>query len=143
MVFPELSAAYLVDLLQYCAEGKSGRFGVIEFAVEAPVSEEFKKAVSEVPEADWQTLYRSANAERVDTGQQYAEVCFVPKWVWHKKHGPTCRYVAIREPLEEPALPCMEDQVSLPFPTMDWGSERYKVTGIVKNREIAGDELIW
>lgn len=79
----------------------------------------------------------------MDTGQQYAEVCFVPKWVGHKKHGPIYRYVAIREPLEEPVLPGMEDQVALPFPTMDWGTVRYKVTGIVTNREIRGDELIW
>jgi len=137
------TAGYVVDLLKYCAEGKSERFGVIEFAVGVDVTEEFKKAVREVLEADWQTLYRRENGERVDTGQQYAEVCFVPNWVGHKKHGPTYRYLAIREPLEEPALPGMEDQMALPFPTLDWGAVRYKVTGIVTNREVPGEEVIW
>jgi len=137
------TAGYLVDLLKYCAEGKSGRFKVIEFAVGVDVTEEFKKAVREVPEADWHTLYRCQDGERVDTGQQYAEVCFVPNWVGHKKHGPTYRYLAIREALEQPALPSMEDQMALPFPTMDWGALRFKVTGIVTNREIPGDEVIW
>jgi len=37
----------------------------------------------------------------------------------------------------------MEDQLDLPFPTMSFDSVKYKVTGVVTNREIAGDELIW
>jgi hypothetical protein len=37
----------------------------------------------------------------------------------------------------------MEDQLDLPFPTMSFGSVKYKVTGVVTNREIAGDESIW
>ena len=137
------SAGYLVDLLKYCAEGKNERFGVIEFAVGADMTQEFKKAVSEVPQAAWHTLYREVNGKRVDTGQQYAEVCFVPNWMAAKKDGPSYRYVAIREALEQPALSGMEDQLALPFPTMDRGGVRYKVTGMVTNRELRGDELIW
>jgi hypothetical protein len=137
------TAGYVVDLLKYCAEGKSERFGVIELAVGVDVTEEFKRAVREVPEADWRTLHRHENGDLLDTGQQYAEVCFVPKWVGHKKYGPTYRYLAIREPLEQPALPGMDDQIALPFPTMDWGALRYKVTGIVTNREMPGDKVIW
>lgn len=137
------TAGYLVDLLKYCAEGKSERFGVIEFAVGADVTAAFRQAVREVAETGWHRLFRVVDGQMVDTAQEYAEVCFVPNWVGQKKHGPTYRYLAIREPLEQPALPSMDDQLALPFPTMDWGAVRYKVTGIVTNREIPGDELIW
>jgi hypothetical protein len=37
----------------------------------------------------------------------------------------------------------MDGQLNLPFPTMDWGPVKYKVTGVVTNRDVAGDELIW
>jgi hypothetical protein len=137
------TAGYLVELLKYCAEGKNERFGVIEFAVGADVTESFRQAVKEVPSADWRPLRRLVDGTYQDTGQEYAEVCFVPNWVGHKKDGPVYRFLAIREPLEQPALPRMEEQLSLPFPTMDWGAVRYKVTGIVTNRDLPGDELIW
>jgi hypothetical protein len=137
------SAGYIVDLLKYCAEGKSERFGVIEFAVGADVTEAFRQAAREVPETDWQTLYREVNGRRLDTGQQYAEVCFVPNWVAAKKDGPVYRYLAIREALEQQPLPGMAEKRALPFPTMNWGPVAYKVTGIVTNREIPGDEVIW
>jgi len=137
------TAGCLVDLLRYCAEGKSQRFGVIEFAVGQDVNEAFRRAVREVVEGAWNRLFRVVDGKLVDTGQEYAEVCFVPNWAGHKKHGPVYRYLAIREPLEQQALSGMEDQFTLPFPTMDWGALRYKVTGIVTNRDLPADELIW
>jgi hypothetical protein len=136
------TAGYLVDLLKYCAEAKNRRFGVIEFAVGVDVTEAFRLAVREVPAPGWNRLFREVDGKMVDTGQEWAEVCFVPNWVGHHKQGPEYRYLAIREPLEQPALPSMEDQLTLPFPTMDWGAVSYKVTGIVTNRELRGDELI-
>ncbi len=45
--------------------------------------------------------------------------------------------------LEQPVLPGLEDQRELPFPTMNWGKVSYKITGVVSNRDIPGDELIW
>ena len=132
------AAGYQGDLLKYCAEAKSRRFGVIEFAVGVDVTAEFKKAVKEVGEADWRPLPREIGG-RV---QEYAEVCFVPRLVGHKKYGPAYRYLAIREPLEQPTLPGMDGQLSFPFQTMDWGSVKYKVTGVVTNRDIPGDEVI-
>jgi hypothetical protein len=132
------AAGYQGDLLKYCAEGKSQRFGVIEFAVGVDVTAEFKKAVREVAEADWRPLAGEVGG-RV---QQYAEVCFVPRLVGAKKHGPVYRYLAIREPLEQPTLPGMEGQLSFPFQTMDWGSIKYKVTAVVTNRDLPGDEVI-
>jgi hypothetical protein len=137
------SAGYVVDLLKYCAEGKNERFGVIEFAVGVDVTEAFRRSVSEVPPTEWHPLRRQVGGVPQDTGQEYAEVCFVPNWVGHKKDGPVYRYLAIREALAQPALPGMEDQLSLAFPTMDWGPVKYKVTGIVTNRELSGDEVIW
>jgi hypothetical protein len=51
--------------------------------------------------------------------------------------------VAIREALEQPALPEMDEQIGLPFSTMNFGAVKYKVFGIVTHRDIAEDELIW
>jgi hypothetical protein len=48
--FKSDTAAYQVGLLRYCAEGQNERFGVIEFAVGADVTAEFKQAVMEVEE---------------------------------------------------------------------------------------------
>ena len=70
-------------------------------------------------------------------------MCFVPSEMARKKHGPDYRFLVIREALKQPSLTGMEDQLDLPFPTMSFGSVKYKVTGVVTNREIAGDELIW
>jgi hypothetical protein len=36
----------------------------------------------------------------------------------------------------------MDGQLSFPFQTMDWGSMKYKVTAVVTNRDIPGDEVI-
>lgn len=137
------TAGYQHDLMRFCDEPKKGRFGVIEFAIGAKVSESFKRAVSEVEESEWKRLYRKTKKGLIDTGQEYAEVCFVPEGLARKKDGPVFRYLAIREVLEQPGLPEMEGQVSLPFPTMNIGSVKYKVFGVVTNRDIPGDDLIW
>jgi hypothetical protein len=95
------TAGYLHDLLKYCAEGKSERFGVIEFAIGVDVTEEFKRAVAELEETEWQRLRRQVDGQWVDTAQQWAEVCFVPNWIGHSKKGPDYRYLVIREPLAQ------------------------------------------
>ena len=130
---------YEQEFLQYLAQGKNERFGVIEYAVGVDVTEAFRKAVAEVQEEQWQPLE--------DRGQQWAEVCFVPSWVGHKKpkaQGPTYRFLAIREPLAQPELPGLErTQEELPFPTMEFGGKgRYKLFGVVTNRDLPGAELI-
>lgn len=137
------SAAYQHDLMRFCANPDKGRFGVIEFAIGAKVSESFKRAVSEVERSEWRRLYRKTASGLERTSQEYAEVCFVPEESARKKDGPVFRYLAIREPLEQPALPEMDGQLSLPFPTMNFGSVKYKVFGVVTNRDLPGDELIW
>jgi hypothetical protein len=50
--------------------------------------------------------------------------------------------LATRELLEQPELPGMEKQVELPFPTMSMEKKRYKLFGIVTNRDLEGNELI-
>lgn len=137
------TAGYIIELLKYCAEAKSERFGVIEFAVGADMTAPFRAAVREVPETAWDRLFRVVDGKLVDTGQEYAEVCFVPNWTAAKKDGPVYRFLAIREVLEQQPLAGMETQLSLPFQTVNWGPVTYKVTGIVTNRDLPGDELIW
>ncbi len=127
------TAGYQQDLLMYCAEDKNKRFGVIEFAIGADVNPEFKKAVSEVPDNEWISL---------GDFQEYAEVCFVPNWMARKKHGPGYRYIAVRERLKQQVFPGMEDQLNFPFQTMDMGPTRYKITAVITNRDIVGDDLI-
>ena len=138
------TAGYQRELLQYCAEGRNERFGVIEFAVGVDVTTEFRRAVSEVAEQDWQTLYRKVGEHRVDTGQQWADVNFVPNWIGHSKNSPEYRFIATRERLIEQPLPGMEGQMELAFPAMELSNRGwYKVFGVVTNRSIASDELIW
>ncbi len=128
------------DLLKYCAEGKSERFGVIEFAVGADVTGAFKQAAAELPESAWRPLDRIVDGERYAGDQKWAEVGYVPNWAAMSKRAPDYRFLAIREPLGEFDL---GDAEQLPFPTMSFGTPgRYKLFGLVTNRTLAGDEVI-
>ena len=142
------SAGYQWDLLRYCAEGKSERFGVIDFAVSVDITPAFRLAVHELAEEDWKPLLRRVRDRWVDTGQQWAEVCFVPNEAARKKEGASYRFLAIREPLRQLEFDGMEsDQAELPFPTICYSESgsprRFKLFGVVTNRDdLAGDELI-
>lgn len=134
------SAGYQKDLLLYCGEGKDERFGVIEFAISADVTQEFRKAVLAVAEADWQPLYRSVDGQSYKTDQEWAEVGFVPNWAGHSKKRADYRFLAIREPLRQFDL---GDADQLPFPTEEFGSKgRFKLFGVVTNRTLPGDQVI-
>ena len=138
------TAGYQQELLKYCAEDKDKPFGVIEFAVGVDVTPEFKKAVGEVAEEDWQVLKRKVGNHEVETGQEWAEVCFVPNWIGHRNKSAEYRFIAIREPLRQVPLPGMGEQLDLPFPTMELVDKGWhKVFGVVTNRDLPGDELIW
>jgi hypothetical protein len=136
------TAGYEHDLLRYCEKGGSKRFGRIEFAIGADVTKEFKKAVAEVEESDWKPLRKEVKGEMRKTGAEWAEVCFVPNAIARSKNDPVYRYLAIRELLEQPELPGMEGHVELPFPTMSMERKRYKIFGVVTNRDLEGNELI-
>ena len=136
------TAGYQQELLRYCAGGENLRFGRIEFAISCDVTEEFKKAVAEVPESEWHPLYREQNGERISRGQEWAEVCFVPNWIGHSKRGPEYRYLAIREELRQLELPGMEGQRELPFPSLEMNRQKYKLFGTVTNMDWEGEPLI-
>ena len=72
------TAGYQWDLLKYCAKGQNERFGVIEFAIGADVRKEFKQAVWEVAEKEWQPIRKKVPGKWEETGQEWAEVCYVP-----------------------------------------------------------------
>ena len=135
------TAGYQEDLLLYCGEGKDERFGVIEFAVSADVTAEFRKAVQGVKEAigiRWSARTWTAAAA---TDQEWAEVCYVPNWAGHSKNRADYRFLAIREPLRQLALGDVEQ---LPFPTEAFGAKgRFKLFGVVTNRKASGDQVIW
>lgn len=137
------TAGYQHELLRYCDEENNKRFGRIEFAIGCDVTQEFRKAVTEVPEEQWHTLYRKVKGEKQETGRQWAEVCFVPNKIGHSKNGPEYRYIATREELKQRELPGMErsDNEYL-FPVMRIKDRRYKVFGIVTNMDWPGEELI-
>ncbi len=137
------TAGNVEKLLRYCAEGKNTRFGVIEFAIGVDVTQEFKKAVAEIPESEWFRLNRKVDGKLEWTNQEYAEVCFVPSWVGQSKKGPVYRYLAVRQPLGDEKSPKKKKESELPFQTMDMKSVKYKLTGMGTNRDLPGDDLIW
>jgi len=137
------TAGYQQELLRYCAEGRNERFGTIEFAIGANVTQSFRQAVREVEEDQWFPILRTeSDGRQHETGQQWAEVCYVPNWAGVSKNGPGYRYIATRkllhEQLELPGCETAED----PDQVQAHSGERYKVYGIITNRDIGGNELI-
>jgi hypothetical protein len=63
------TAAYPRELLRDCAEGRHPRFGRVELAISCDVTEEFKRAVAELREADWHPLYRERTGGESRRGQ--------------------------------------------------------------------------
>ena len=137
------TAGYQQEFLRYCAEGKDQLFGVIEFAVGVDVTQEFKAAVARVDEEEWRELCREVGGRRVPTGQQYAEVGFVPNWIGHSKKSPEYRFIALRERFRNPPLPGLASQLELPS-IMEMGQQGwFKVFGVVTNRDLEPEELVW
>jgi Transposase DDE domain group 1 len=138
------SAGFQQEFLLYCGEGKDPRFGMIEFAVSADVTEAFRAAVLATPSSEWKPLTRIFDGKPQDTGQEWAEVCFVPSWAGHSRKRADYRFLAIREPLRQPEVGDPGDMALLPFPTQDFGRKGiYKLFGVVTNRKDTGDQVIW
>ena len=134
------TAGYQEDFLLYCGEGRNPRFGVIEFAVGADVTEAFRAAVLATAEGAWQPLVRMFEGQPQQTDQEWAEVCYVPNWAGYSKKRADYRFLAIREPLRQLAL---GDEAELPFPTQAFGTRGlHKLFGVVTNRKGAGDAVI-
>lgn len=136
------TAGYQHNLLRYCEQEKNERFGRIEFAIGCDVTKEFKKAVAELEESDWDPIFKEVNGSLVKTGREWAEVCFVPNAIAHSKKGPVYRYLATREPLGQTELSGVEIQLDFPFPTLKLNEQNYKVFGIVTNMDWDGEELV-
>ena len=141
------TAGYQHDLLHYCETGQNKRFGRIEFAIGCKVSSSFKTAVAQVRDSDRQPVYKTIGSKRIETGTQWAEVCFVPNEIGHSKKGPEYRYLAKRQLMsDQQVLPGMQkEQMSLPFPTMNLEDKQYKVLGIVTNiseSKMNGEDII-
>jgi hypothetical protein len=136
------TAAYQHNLLWYCEMKENKRFGRIEFAISSDVTPAFKEAVAEVKESEWKPIRKKVKGKLEKTGQEWAEVCFVPNAIAHSKKGPEYRYLAIREAMPQSTLPGMEKQLKLPFPVMKMQKQDYKVFGTVTNMDWEGEELI-
>jgi len=143
------SAGYQEELLRYCAQGDNERFGVIEFAIAAKVSQSFKESVKEIKE--WFPIYaQDEKGNKIKTDQEWAEVGFVPSWAGKSKKSPDYRYIAIRERMwVDTTLPGLEEKpaqkelpLELPFQTLNMNQADYKLFGIITNRTIDGNELI-
>jgi hypothetical protein len=143
------TAGYYWPLLRYCAEGKSERFGRIDFAVGAEVTEALKTEVAKVPSSQWQRLVRHADGVEIETAQEWAEVVYVPNEAARSKRGPDYRFIVTREPMdgELPGL-AAASQAQLPFPTLTMAdkagrSARYKVHALVTTLDWDGEQIIW
>jgi hypothetical protein len=139
------SAGYQHDVLKFCATGDGGDRDIIEFTVSNDMTTEFRKAVMEVEEQEWKPLYRRERGHQVETGQEWAEVVYVPNAIAFSNDAPVYRYLAIREILKQAELPGMDGtqaQTGLPFATIISGGRSYRVKGIVTNRDGDGEELI-
>jgi len=137
------TAGYQHDLLQYCARGMNERFGRIEFAIGCNVTPEFKKAVREIPESDWHPLYKDVNGKQIKTGTEWAEVCFVPNAVCHRKDDPGYRYLVKRTAIaKQLSISGMGQEKTLSFPNMKMTKGHYKIFGMVTNMDMEGGEVI-
>ncbi len=95
------TAGYQHDLLKYCETGENERFGRIKFAIGCDVTQAFKIAVAQVPNSEWQPIYKTKNDKRLKTGSEWAEVCFVPNELCRSKGAQEYMYLAKRQVLEE------------------------------------------
>lgn len=137
------SAGYQYDLLKYCAESRSERFGKINFAISNNITPEFKEAIYSDPDICWKPIYKELpNGVKIESGQQWSEVCYTPLELCKSKKSPDYRFIAIREKLSQDVFPEMKDQLVLPFPTMEMNFTRYKVTGLVTNLDWEGEKII-
>lgn len=140
------TAGYEGELLRYCAEGKSKRFGTIEFTVSADVTQPLRGAVAELSDDDWKPLPQYVQGEPIASDHQWAELCYVPNSLSTKKDGPTYRFIVTREPLRQLTLPEVDasDDKELPFPVVEEADgRRFKLSAIVTNRlDVPGAELV-
>lgn len=126
------AAAYDHRFLRFLHRGVRP-YGRVRFAVGAYVTDSFKEATSRLPETAWKPLNRQGPDGPTEGCQEYAELPYVPRGLGWKRRADVFRYLAIREPMSEQALPGMEEQQQLPFQTIRLRERRYKLFGVVTN----------
>jgi hypothetical protein len=99
------TAGYQIELLKYCAEGRNERFGVIDFAISCPVTKEIEKAAQAVPAEEWKAVTKEVIKEgkkvREKTGQEWAEIVYMPDSLGRNLNKAEYRFIAMRESIEE------------------------------------------
>ena len=146
------SAGYQHELLEYCESGES-RFGRIEFGISCSVSKSFRKVVRTVPEAEWKkVIVEDEWGNQIETGQEVAEVCWVPETRNRSKRAPVFRYIATREVVNIQGK--IDNEGQLTFLTSEYIENKlhleqmegktYKIFGLVTNRsESPLQILLW
>jgi hypothetical protein len=137
------SAGYQEEMMKYCAEGKDERFGVIDFTISCPVTKEFREAVKAVPQEEWKPVVKVVERNGIkyfrETGQEYADVVYVPQWAGYSKSGAEYRFIAIREKFKGQMTP-KDSTGQLPIPEliedMEEANEKMKKLHLT---ELAGD----
>lgn len=130
------TAGYDWDFLQSMAQGRSPRFGVIRFAVGADMSPELRAEIMRLPASAWKPYTRcNPDTEACEpTGQEWAEVPFVPTAIAHKVSNPDYRFLAVRELLRVQPLPGMAEQLTLEGdPQVEFATGAYKIRAVVTN----------
>ena len=136
------TAAYQHELLKYCDMGLNEKFGKVHFAIGCDITPAFREAIRSDKEIVWNKIYQEIAGKKIETGQEWAEVCYVPSAIGFSKKGPSYRYIAVREVMAQKALPGMEEQLVFPFPTMEMNDSQFKLSGIVTNLDWNGEEII-
>jgi hypothetical protein len=121
------SAGYQHEFMDFC-----------QFVISNKVTEEFKNAALQIPDKDWRPVYRNKPLgnkffKTILTGQEWAEIAFVPNKVAVKNPKHIYRYIAIREPLNDSDLSDAKNK-DYPFPVyVNAQKFLYKLHGIVTN----------
>jgi hypothetical protein len=136
------SAGYKYDLLDYCHDETKANYGRIDFCVSSMSGGEFKKAVSGLAENAWQPIYKEVGSYKVESGQQWAEVDYVPSRRGFKVEAPLYRYLVVREKIRQPVLEEFDSDAAYDFPTAVCSGKRYRISGYVTNMDWHGEKLI-
>ena len=91
------SAGYQHELLEFLESGDS-RFGKIEFAISADVTSGVRSLTCALPKDEWKpVIYLDKDNKEVITGQEVAEIAYVPTTSNTSKSAPVFRYIVTRE----------------------------------------------
>ena len=135
------TAAYQGEFLRTMADPKRDGTPDMDFAVGVRMGEAFKKCCLDVDEDEWEPYSKvDEDGEAHQTMREFTQVPFVPNWLAQTKRDLGIRFLAIREPLAQKELPGVDGeedgQQDLPFPTLEFEADGYKIQGIVTNRSL-------